>query len=194
MITPAASEASSVYFKIGSTVTFSWNYTSVQATPTGVNIEAYCATNKYIVSPTSANKRFYYPIASNLSFDETLLEWDTGAYDANATIPLLTYQFPFRLMLMSAMYTLYIFDESRSVTAIPSAGYLGSFNGYVFGLYDSQPYTPLPSTVFSWVVLILATTCVICSGSSRRVAGTTVLMTMVLGMAFAYGGWRVVAG
>ena len=34
--------------------------------------------------------RFYYPVATNLPFSDTLVEWDTGAYDANATIPLLT--------------------------------------------------------------------------------------------------------
>jgi len=43
------------------------------------------------------------------------------------------------------MYTLYIFDANRSVTAIPSAGYLGSYIGYVFGMYEPQAYTPLPS-------------------------------------------------
>lgn len=43
------------------------------------------------------------------------------------------------------MYTLYIFDANRSVTAVPSAGYLGSFLGYAFGLYEPQAYTPLPS-------------------------------------------------
>ena len=45
----------------------------------------------------------------------------------------------------SAMYTLYIFDETRAVTAIPQAGYLGSYLGFAFGLYQPQPYTPLPS-------------------------------------------------
>ena len=47
MLTPAASDASSTFFKIGSTVTFSWSYTSVQVRPTAVNVEAYCAINKY---------------------------------------------------------------------------------------------------------------------------------------------------
>lgn len=37
------------------------------------------------------NFRFYYPIASNLSFDDSHVVWDTEAYDANATQPLLTY-------------------------------------------------------------------------------------------------------
>jgi len=45
------------------------------------------------------------------------------------------------------MYTLYIFDDSRPVTAIPSAGVLGGFVGYVFGMYQPQSYTPLPSTI-----------------------------------------------
>jgi hypothetical protein len=44
------------------------------------------------------------------------------------------------------MYTLFVFDESRSVTAIPSAGILGSFIGFVFGMYQPQAYTPLPCT------------------------------------------------
>jgi hypothetical protein len=47
---------------------------------------------------------------------------------------------------MSAMYTLYIFDSSREVTDVPSAGILGNFNGYLFGMYEPQSYTPLPST------------------------------------------------
>ena len=47
MLTPAASDASSTFFKVGSTVTFSWSYTSVQVIPTAVNVEAYCAVNKY---------------------------------------------------------------------------------------------------------------------------------------------------
>ena len=47
MLTPAASDASSIFYKIGTTVTFSWSYTSVQVRPTAVNVEAYCAINKY---------------------------------------------------------------------------------------------------------------------------------------------------
>lgn len=46
MLTPAASDASSTFYKIGTTVTFSWSYTSVQVIPTAVNVEAYCAINK----------------------------------------------------------------------------------------------------------------------------------------------------
>jgi hypothetical protein len=48
MISPAATAQSSTYYKIGSTVTFSWEYTSVQVTPTAIAVQAYCATNKYL--------------------------------------------------------------------------------------------------------------------------------------------------
>ena len=51
MITPAATDASSTYYKIGATVTLSWNYTSVLVTPTAVVIQAYCNTNKYSPIP-----------------------------------------------------------------------------------------------------------------------------------------------
>lgn len=90
MITPAASDASSTYYKIGTTVAISWSYTSVQVTPSAVAIQAYCAMNKY-AHIILVLTRYYYPVAQNLSFDTTRVEWDTEAYEANATQPLLTY-------------------------------------------------------------------------------------------------------
>jgi len=47
MLTPAATDASSTYYKIGATVTLSWSYTSVQVTPSSIVVQAYCPTNKY---------------------------------------------------------------------------------------------------------------------------------------------------
>jgi hypothetical protein len=94
MLTPAATLASSTFYKIGATVTFSWSYTSVQVTPSHIALQAYCATNKYFLHSLEywvlTLCRFYYPVATNLPYSDTLVEWDTGAYDANATIPLLT--------------------------------------------------------------------------------------------------------
>jgi hypothetical protein len=49
MLTPAATLASSTFYKIGATITFSWSYTSVQVTPSQIALQAYCATNKYFV-------------------------------------------------------------------------------------------------------------------------------------------------
>ena len=48
MLTPAATDASSTYYKIGGTVTLSWSYTSVQVTPSSIVVQAYCPTNKYL--------------------------------------------------------------------------------------------------------------------------------------------------
>jgi hypothetical protein len=108
MLTPALSQQSSIYYKIGGTVSLSWSYTSVQVTPSAVAIEAYCATNKYVPSQKLdlfsflrpwINDRFYYPVADNLSFNQTSFVWDTEAYDANTTQPLITY-YPYSLNLM----------------------------------------------------------------------------------------------
>jgi hypothetical protein len=91
------------------------------------------------------------------------------------------------------MYTLYIFDSSRSVTDIPAAGILGNFNGYLFGMYEPQSYTPLPSTHPLVTILIAANVCVICS-DARRVLPKGIWWSLGLGVAAALGGLRVVAG
>jgi hypothetical protein len=63
--------------------------------------------------------------------------WDTGAYQASAQIPLLTNQ-----------YTLIIWDAAKPMTAAASAGYLGSYNSFQFGMYTPQPYQNLSGTYF----------------------------------------------
>ncbi|KAL3491998.1 hypothetical protein BJX62DRAFT_203736 [Aspergillus germanicus] len=131
ILTPAAT--STTYYKVGDTLTFVWNYTSLEITPTAVNVIASCSIN-------SAT----YTISSNMSVSETQsVEWDTGKYQANATIPLLT-----------ATYTLIVYDESKDVDDVASAGELSSQNRYYFGMYISQPYVDLDEYV-----------CATCSGA-----------------------------
>lgn len=121
MLTPAPI-AGSQYFKIGDYVTFAWNYTSLSVTPSYIDVMASCSVNNQL-----------YTIALNQSVEPTgAVTWDTGAYQASATIPLLT-----------ETYTLVIYDASKDVNTIPSAGYLGTFDQYQFGMYIPQPYTPL---------------------------------------------------
>lgn len=60
-------------YKIGDKVTFAWNYTSLQVTPTALNIEAFC---------TLGARRF--DIASNVSADTTEVVWDTGKFQQTA--------------------------------------------------------------------------------------------------------------
>lgn len=50
--------------------------------------------------------------------------WDTGNFPEAVTSP-----FPV------ASYTLMIHDAAKDVTDIPSAGYLGAYDQFVFGMY-----------------------------------------------------------
>lgn len=120
MITPAAT--STTYYKIGNDVTFVWNYTSLSVTPSYIDVVASCSLN-------SAT----YTLTQNMSVEPTgTMIWDTGKYQSSATIPLLT-----------ATYTLFVYDASKSLDDTPKAGYLGSQIGYSFGMYIPQAYTPL---------------------------------------------------
>jgi hypothetical protein len=130
MITPAATAASQ-YYKIGDWVTFAWNYTSLSATPSAVNIVASCSQNQHT-----------YTLAMNQSFQATpSILWDTSSYQKPGQQPLLTNQ-----------YTLIVWDAAEAVTAAPRAGYLGSYNSFRFGMYEPQPYQPF-SGMFSQVAL-----------------------------------------
>lgn len=121
MLTPGP--YTTTYYKIDETITFVWNYTSLSITPTAVNVVASCTKNDHT-----------YTIASNMSVEETQsVTWDTGKYQANATVPLLT-----------ASYTLIVYDESKEIDDLASAGELSSQNQYYFGMYEPQAYTPLP--------------------------------------------------
>ncbi|GFF36198.1 hypothetical protein IFM58399_04470 [Aspergillus lentulus] len=120
MLIPTA--GATTYYKIGDYVTFAWNYTSLLVTPSAVNVLATCTMN-------SAT----YTLTSNMSVEATgKVVWDTGKYQANATVPLLT-----------ATYTLYVVDVDKDIGDTASPGHLGSQNGYLFGMYSPQAYTPL---------------------------------------------------
>jgi hypothetical protein len=121
MITPASS--STTYYKIGQDVTFVWNYTSLSVTPSAVNVVASCSLNS-----------MKYTLSSNMTVKQTgSVVWDTGKYQKSATIPLLT-----------ASYTLIIYDADKEIGDPATAGHLSSQNGgYVFGMYTPQAYTPL---------------------------------------------------
>ncbi|KAK1142266.1 hypothetical protein N8T08_008011 [Aspergillus melleus] len=120
MLTPSTGASS--YYKIGEHVTFVWNYTSLLVTPSAVNVIASCSLN-------SAT----YTISSNMSVEETgKVVWDTKKYQANATVPLLT-----------ATYTLVIYDADTEIGDTAGPGHLSSQNQLNFGMYVPQSYTPL---------------------------------------------------
>jgi len=134
MLTPAAI-AGQQYFKVGDFVTFGWNYTSLKATPTAVNVMATCTQNQQL-----------YTIAANLTVTNATnaVTWDTNAYQQTAvTDPLLT-----------EIYTLIIYDAESSISANAEAGYLAVQDTYTFGMYVPQAYTPLSDFI-----------CATCSGA-----------------------------
>ncbi|PKY05650.1 hypothetical protein P168DRAFT_289103 [Aspergillus campestris IBT 28561] len=120
MLTP--DNRATTYYKVGDHVTFVWNYTSLSVTPSAVNVVASCSLN-------SAT----YTISGNMSVEETgKVVWDTKKYQANATVPLLT-----------ATYTLFVYDIDGEPGDTAKAGHLGSQIGYNFGMYLPQSYTPI---------------------------------------------------
>lgn len=125
MITPNVMTSS--YIKINNIVTFAWNYTSLSVTPSAIDILASCSLNQET-----------YTIATNQSIagPTQSVIWDTGAYQANATIPLLT-----------ATYTLIIHDAAKDVSSTPMAGYLGTYDQFTFGMYTPLAYTPMAEWV-----------------------------------------------
>ena len=113
MITPALIDGPQ-YYKVGDIVTFAWNYTSLSVTPSAIDVLASCQLNQAT-----------YTLTSNMSVEATgAFTWDTGGQDATATNP-----FPV------ASYTLIILDASKDITDVPSAGFLGAYQQYVFGMY-----------------------------------------------------------
>ncbi|CAG8962119.1 hypothetical protein HYFRA_00005162 [Hymenoscyphus fraxineus] len=126
LVTPAVLQGSQFY-KIGDKVTFAWNYTNLLATPTAVNVYA-----------TNALAKNYYTMTANMTVGGNATNaviWDTANYTSSpsgVTDPLLT-----------AQYTLIIFDAESSVSATAQPGYLAVYNQYQFGMYLKQPYTDL---------------------------------------------------
>jgi len=123
MMTPAVASGEQ-YFKIGDFVTFGWNYTSLQATPTAINVLASCSANSQTYTITMNQT-----VANNTG----AVTWDTGNYQATAV------QNP----LLTETYTLVIYDAASSISATAEAGYLAVYDSYTFGMYTPQAYTPL---------------------------------------------------
>ena len=159
MMTPAIASGEQ-YFKIGDYVTFGWNYTSLEATPTAVNVMATCTANTQL-----------YTIAMNVTITNSTnaVTWDTGSYQATAV------QDP----LLTETYTLIIYDAARSISATAQAGYLAVYDSYTFGMYTPQPYTPLAE----WQ-------CVTCSAAlsdnQRRALGMMLGMSVLTVLSFTW--------
>jgi hypothetical protein len=104
---------------IGDNVTLSWNYTSLLATPTAVDVLLSCTVNQAT-----------WTLTSNMSFHTDVnYVWNSADTNDDVENPLLT-----------DMYTMIIKDSNASISAYPSPGYLGSWDSFQFGMYQNQPY------------------------------------------------------
>lgn len=120
MVTPGPFDGQQFY-RIGDWVHLAWNYTSLEVTPSAVDVLATCTNNQAT-----------YTIAVNQSVKETgEVFWDTGNYENDH---------PNGARLLTAMYTLMIYDSNTSVTDTPKNGYLAPYNQFQFGMYEPQPY------------------------------------------------------
>jgi hypothetical protein len=108
-------------FKIGDVATFGYNFTSLSATPTALNIMATCSLNQAT-----------YTIAMNQTINGTAPTqqalWDTNGYETSST------------PLVVATYTLIMYDSDGSPSDVPEAGYLAPFTTFAFGMYTRQQY------------------------------------------------------
>ena len=159
MITPGPRDPTMLY-KIGDTATFVWNYTNLQATPTGLDVLVACSA----VTRT-------YTLTQNMTFATPgTFTWDTGDYQRkNKETQLLTNE-----------YTLVIYDSDSGPTGVPAAGYLGTFQSFRFGVYERQEYTALDQ---GW-------SCASCSGAvsgmERHTLGFALTMCVVTILSFTW--------
>ncbi|KAF6843652.1 hypothetical protein CMUS01_01844 [Colletotrichum musicola] len=122
MVEPAVTANSINLYKIGDYVTWKWNYTNVQATPTAIDVLVSCSD----MAKT-------WTLTANMSWAEPAsFTWDTKV---QATDP--------SSGLRNAEYTLIIYDAESSVSATPSPGYLGVANSFKFGMYAPKDYQNL---------------------------------------------------
>ncbi|XXG96577.1 hypothetical protein Hte_002864 [Hypoxylon texense] len=124
MITPATTAGTTLY-RIGdpTPITWVWNYTSLQGTPTAIDVLVACST-------ATAT----WTLTQNMTFEPTAtFTWDTQKYAESAVAS----------PLLVAQYTLMIYDADSSVSATAEPGYLAPYDGFQFGMYTSRPYEDL---------------------------------------------------
>lgn len=120
MITPGPLDGTQLY-KVGDYVTWAWNYTSLQASPTAIDV---------LVSCSAASRT--WTLTQNMTFATRAdYVWDTND---NHGSPYLV-----------AEYTLLVHDSDTAMTDRPQAGYLAPYSGFKFGVYTGQDYVPMAS-------------------------------------------------
>jgi len=159
MVTPAITAGTQLY-KISDYVTWGWNYTNLQATPTAIDL--YLKNSKVPQPWTLTQNMSYHEVGS--------YTWDTNQFQKDhVQTPLLTDQF-----------TLVIADADGGISATAEAGYLAPYSGFTFGLYEKQPYS---DTGDGWQC---ASCSAAVSGLDRRAVGVAVVTSAVTVLSFTW--------
>lgn len=128
MLTPAAT-AGETFVKVGTNVTFAWNYTSLTITPSGIDVLAW-----------NGQASRAYTITHNATVHKTqTVIWDTKDYMQTAESN----------PIVNGKYTLMVYDSKHGPSHIADAGHLGAYTQYTFGVYTPQSYTPWSSMQFA---------------------------------------------
>lgn len=169
MVTPNTITEATQFYRIEQPVTFAWNYTSLKATPSAVNVLISCSQNSATYTVKTG-----LPVAAN---GTQVVTWDTNQYATQTE------------RLIQASYTLVIYDAAKSVTDTPQAGYLGTYDQFYFGMYYGQQYEN--NQALKWV-------CATCNGNGAMGSMGQVTLGFVFGMAaltvVSFGWFGGVAG
>lgn len=160
MITPSAIYGMPLYKIEGTAATWVWNYTSIQGTPTAVDVLVSCAVASQTITLTQ-----------NMTYNSPqTFTWDHAEYAATAVSN----------RLLMEKYTLIVYDSDTEPTDLPSSGYLAPFSRFVFGLYAKQEYHDLGAGF----------QCVTCSGAhgslERNAIGFAASMSIITILSFTW--------
>lgn len=116
---PATIVTPTPLYMIGDHVTFSWNYTSLLAAPTAIDVLISCTVNQAT-----------WTLTSNMTFQtDVSYVWNSQVTNDDPDTPLLT-----------DIYQMIVKDTNAEVTDTPEPGYLTAWSGLSFGMYANQKY------------------------------------------------------
>ncbi|KAI0191302.1 hypothetical protein EV127DRAFT_73011 [Xylaria flabelliformis] len=161
MIDPPTTAAMTLY-RIDNTepITWKWNYTSLQGTPSAIDVLISC-------SKATAT----WTLTQNMTFAPTAtFTWDSNKFQ----------QEQIGNQLPVEKYTLLVYDSETAFTDTPDPGYLAPYAGFQFGLYTAKPYSDLNS----WNCI----TCSAAAGGplDRQVLGFAFSMTLLTVLSFTW--------
>lgn len=160
MTKPAITDPSSIYKIGGDPITWGWNYTNLQGTPTAIDVLISCAA----VSRT-------WTLTQNMTFaTAATFKFDTKKYKEENP----------KDSLRTDIYKLLIHDADKDFKDAAEPGYLAPFSGFQFGLYEPQEYISIED---GWQ-------CATCSGAmsdvDKRALGGAMVMSVVTVLSFTW--------